>query len=70
MAIRQNPNQGDQANRDSFVDQASAADTTRLHCWIPSGLHHRFKVLALEDRTTMAALVTEAMKNYLAEREG
>ena len=70
MAFRQNPNRGDQDARESFMDQASAEDTTRLHCWIPSDLHHSFKVLALEGRTNMTALVVQAMRNYLAEREG
>ena len=70
MTIRRNPNLGNQGQRDAFVDQATAEDTTRLHCWIPSELHHTFKVMALEGRTNMTALVVEAMQNYLAERQG
>ena len=67
MAIRSNPNRGNQGERDAFIDQA-AADTTRLHCFIPTDLHHELKVMALEERSNMTALVIEALKNYVAER--
>ena len=68
MTIRSNPNRGNQVDRDAFIDQASAADTTRLHCFIPTDLHHQLKVMALEGRTNMTALVVEALENYVAER--
>ena len=68
MAIRSNPNRGNQGERDAFIDQAAAADTTRLHCFIPTDLHHELKVMALEERSNMTALVVEALKNYVAER--
>ena len=68
MAIRSNPNRGNQGERDAFIDQAAAADTTRLHCFIPTDLHHELKVMALEDWSNMTALVVEALKNYVAER--
>ena len=67
MAIRSNPNRGNQGERDAFIEQA-AADTTRLHCFIPTDLHHELKVMALEERSNMTALVIEALKNYVAER--
>ena len=69
MTIRRNPNLGNQKARDSFVDKAAAEDTTRLHCFIPSELHHQFKVMALEGRNHMTALVVEAMQNFVAERQ-
>jgi hypothetical protein len=67
MTIRRNPNQGNQGEREAFIDQA-AADTTRLHCFIPTGLHHQLKIMAVEGRTNMTALVVEALENYVAER--
>ena len=69
MTIRHNPNRGSQQARDAFVDQASAADTERLHCFIPSDLHYQLKVMALEGRTSMTALVIEALQGYVAERQ-
>ncbi len=68
MTIRRNPNLGNQVARDTFVDQAAAADTERLHCFIPSELHYQIKVMALEGRTSMTALVIEALQGYVAER--
>ena len=70
MTIRRNPNRGSQQARDTFVDQAAAADTERLHCFIPSELHYQLKVLALEGRTTVTALVVEALQGFVAERRG
>ena len=68
MTIRRNPNQGNQEEREAFIEQA-AADTTRLHCFIPTELHHELKVMALEGRTNMTALVIEALETYVAERQ-
>ena len=70
MTIRRNPNRGSQQARDTFVDQAAAEDTERLHCFIPSELHYQLKVMALEGRTTMTALVVEALENFVGERRG
>ena len=69
MTIRRNPNRGNQEARDAFVGQAATEDSTRLHCFIPSELHHQIKVMALEGRTNMTALVVEALQNYVAERQ-
>ena len=68
MTIRSNPNRGNQAARDVFVDQVAAEDTTRLHCFIPSDLHHRIKLMAVDERTNMTALVVEALQGLVAER--
>ena len=68
MTIRSNPNRGNQVERDAFVDQAAALDTARLHCFIPSELHHQLKVMAVEGRTNVTALVVEALENYVSER--
>ena len=69
MTIRRNPNRGNQEARNTFVDQAAAEDSTRLHCFIPSELHYQIKVMALEGRTNMTALVVEALENFVAERQ-
>ena len=50
LTISQNPNRSNQAARDVFVDQIAAEDTTRLHCFIPSELHQRIKVMAVDAR--------------------
>ena len=68
MTIRSNPNRGNQAARDVFVDQVAAEDTTRLHCFIPSDLHHRIKLMAVDERTNMTALVVEALQGLVADR--
>ena len=68
MTIRRNPNRGSQGEREAFIDQAASADTTRLHCFIPTDLHHELKIMAVEERTNMTALVIEALENYVAER--
>ena len=69
MTIRSNPNRGSQGEREAFIDQAAAADTTRLHCFIPTALHHQLKIMAVEERSNMTALVIEALETYVAERQ-
>ena len=66
--IRRNPNRGNQQARETFVDQASEEDRKRLHCFIPAGIHHQLKQMALDDDTDMTALVVEALENFVAER--
>ena len=70
MTIRRNPNRGNQEERDAFVGQAASEDTTRLHCYIPSPLHYQLKMMALEGRTNMTALVIEALKTSSASTSG
>ena len=67
MTIRSNPNRGNQDQREAFIEQA-AVDTSRLHCFIPTSLHHQLKLMAVEGRTNVTALVIEALVNYVAER--
>ena len=50
------------------MDQAAAVDTARLHCFIPSELHHQLKVMAVDGRTNMTALVVDALEKYVRER--
>ena len=68
MTIRRNPNQGNNQDKEAFIDQAAAPDTTRLHCFIPSDLHMELKLMAVRQGTNVTTLVTEALENYVAER--
>ena len=70
MTIRRNPNRGDQQARDALVDNVTADDKKRLHCFIPAGLHHTLKLMALNGDTDMTVLVVEALENFVTERRG
>ena len=52
----------------AFVEQVAEEETTQLHCMIPDELHHKLSVMAAQDRTTITALVTEALRGYVAGR--
>ena len=69
MSINSKPQRDDQQDRSDFLSRATAEDTSKLQCWIPSELHHWLKVKALDGRTNMTALVIEALENYRRERE-
>ena len=69
MSINRRPQRDDQQDRSHFVNRATAEDTSKLQCWIPSELHHWLKVRAVDGRTNMTALVIEALENYRRERE-
>ena len=70
MTIRQNPNLGNHAARDAFVDQAATEEKKRLHCFIPAGIHRTMKRMAFDADTDMTVLVVEALEKYIAERQG
>ena len=69
MSINSRPQRDDQQDRNGFLSRATAEDTAKLQCWIPSELHHWLKVKALDGRTNMTAVVIEALENYRRERE-
>ena len=69
MSINSRPQRDDQQDRSDFLSRATAEDTAKLQCWIPSELHHWLKVKALDSRTNMTALVIEVLENYRRERE-
>ena len=69
MSINSRPQRDDQQDRSDFMSRATAEDTAKLQCWIPSELHHWLKVKAVDGRTNMTALVIEALENYRRERE-
>ena len=68
--INSRPQRDDQQDSSDFLSRATAEDTAKLQCWIPSELHHWLKVRALDSRTTATALVIEALESYRREREG
>ena len=51
-----------------FVEQVAAEDTVQLHCMVPESLHHRFRMMAAERKTSMTALVIEALSDYAREQ--
>ena len=69
MSINSRPQRDDQQDRNGFLSRATAEDTAKLQCWIPSDLHHWLKVKALDRRTNVTALVIEVLENYRRERE-
>ena len=70
MTINSRPQRDDQQDRSEFLSRATAEDTAKLQCWIPSELHHWLKVTALDRRITTTALVIEVLENYRRKREG
>ena len=46
----------------------SPEPTRRLSVEIPDSLHHRLRLLALEERTTLAAIVREMLEREIASR--
>lgn len=71
MTMRSRPRGRGEAratSREAFVKQAAAEETQQLHCLIPESLHYRLRVMAAEERTTMTALVTEALNDFVESR--
>ena len=71
MTMRSRPSRRGEArgmSREAFVEQAAAEETQQLHCMIPASLHHRLRVMAAVERTTMTALVTEALNDFVESR--
>ena len=68
MTMRSRPSRRGATRRVTFVEQAAAEEMAQLHCMIPDELHHRLRMLAAQERTTITALVTEALNDYVASR--
>ena len=68
MSMHSRPNRRGESRRAAFVEQAVAQEMAQLHCKIPDELHLRLRVMAAEERTTMTALVTEAVQDWVASR--
>ena len=68
MTMHSRPGRRAEARRATFVEQAAAEEMAQLHCMISDELHHRLRVMAAQDRTTITALVTDALNDYVASR--
>ena len=68
MIMHSRPRRRGEARTATFVEQAVAEETAQLHCMIPDELHHKLRMLAAQDRTTITALVTVALNDYVASR--
>ena len=68
MTMRSRPRRCGETRRATFVEQAAPEEMAQLHCMIPDELHHRLRMLAAQDRTTITALVTEALSDFVASR--
>ena len=68
MTMHSRPRQRGEARTATFVEQAVAEEMAQLHCMIPDELHHKLRMLAAQDRTTITALVTVALNDYVASR--
>ena len=71
MTMRARPTRREENREDrtaAFVEQASAEDTQPLHCLIPESLHLQLRVMAAQDRTTMTALVIDAISEFVDRR--
>ena len=68
MTMRSRPSRRGETRREAFVEQAAAEEMAQLHCMIPDELHHRLRILAAQDRTTITALVIEALSDFVASR--
>ena len=71
MTMRSRPSRRGETrgmSQEAFVEPAAAEEMQQLHCIIPESLHHRLRVMAAVERTTMTALVTEALNNFVARR--
>ncbi len=55
--------------REAFVNQATAADASQLHCLIPTDLHRQLRVKAAMEDTNVTALVIAAIEDLLATRQ-
>ena len=52
----------------AFVEKVAEEETAQLHCLIPDELHHKLSVMAAQDRTTITALVIEALQQFVESR--
>ena len=68
MTMRSRPSRRAEERRATFVERAVAEEMAQLHCMIPDELHRRLRILAAQDRTTITALVTEALNDYVVSR--
>ena len=68
MTMHSRPRRRGEGRTATFVEQAAAEEMAQLHCMIPDELHHKLRMLAAQERTTITALVTVALNDYVASR--
>lgn len=68
MTLRRRESRSDQERTAAFVEQAAAEETAQLHCEIPTSLHRRLRILAVEENTTMKDLVVSAIEEFLSTK--
>ena len=68
MTMKSRPRGRREDRTAAFVEQVAEEETAQLHCQIPDELHHKLSVMAAQDRTTITALVTEALQEFVAAR--
>ena len=69
MTLHSRPSRRNSEQRDAFVNQAAAADTSQLHCLIPADMHRRLRVKAAMEDTSVTALVIAAIENFFADQK-
>ena len=68
MTLHSRPSRRNSEQRDAFVNQAAATETSQLHCLIPTDLHRQLRVKAAMEDTNVTALVIAAIEDSLAAR--
>ena len=69
MTLHSKPSRRNSEQRDAFVNQAAAADTSQLHCLIPADMHRHLRVKAAMEDTSVTALVITAIENFFADQK-
>ena len=69
MTLHSRPSRRNSEQREAFVSQAAAADTSQLHCLIPTDLHRQLRVKAAMEDTNITALVIRAIEDFLSGQE-
>ena len=69
MTLHSRPSRRNSEQRDAFVNQAAAAETSQLHCLIPADMHRKLRVKAALEDTSVTALVITALQELLAGQE-
>jgi len=67
--MRGRPDRVSDSAKETFIEQASAADTVQLHCLIPQDMHRSLRILAAQEDTTVTSLVIEAIESLLSGRK-
>ena len=69
MTMHSRSSRRGEERREAFVNQAAAAETSQLHCLIPSDMHRQLRVTAALEGTNMTTLVITALEDFLAARQ-